>query len=48
MIFHCLPTHYIPIEEHMIEKLRDGFRHELRLGLITLQVKTVRELIESA
>ena len=32
----------------MIEKLRDGFRHELKQGLIALQFKTVRELIEAA
>ena len=32
----------------MIEKLRDGFRQELKQGLIALQFKTVRELIEAA
>ena len=32
----------------MIEKLRDGFRQELKQGLIVLQFKTVREPIEAA
>jgi hypothetical protein len=32
----------------MIEKLRDSFRQELKQGLIALQFKTVRELIETA
>jgi hypothetical protein len=32
----------------MIEKLRDGFRQELKQGLIALQFRTVRELIEAA
>jgi hypothetical protein len=45
--FHDLSLfapHYVPTEEHMIEKLRDG----LRQGLIALQFKSVRELIEAA
>jgi hypothetical protein len=32
----------------MIEKLRDGFRQELKQRLIALQFKTVRELREAA
>jgi hypothetical protein len=32
----------------MIEKLRNGFRQELKQDLIALQSKTVRELIEAA
>jgi hypothetical protein len=32
----------------MIEKLRDGFRQELKQRLIALQFKTVRELLEAA
>ena len=32
----------------MIEKLRDGFEQELKQGLIALQFKIVRELIEVA
>jgi hypothetical protein len=32
----------------MNEKLKDGFRQELRQGLIALQFKIVRELIEVA
>eukprot|EP00258_Populus_trichocarpa_P032172 XP_024448191.1 uncharacterized protein LOC112325619 [Populus trichocarpa] len=35
-------------EEHMIEKLRDGLRQDLRQGLIALRFKSVRELIEAA
>ena len=49
--FHDLSLfapHYVPTEEHMIEKLRDGFRQDLRQGLIALRFKTVRELIEAA
>jgi hypothetical protein len=49
--FHDLSLfapHYVPSEQHMIEKLRDGFRQELKQGLIALQFKTVRELIEAA
>jgi hypothetical protein len=48
--FHNLSLftpHYVPSEQHMIEKLRDGFRQELKQGLITLQFKTARELIEA-
>ena len=36
--------HYVPIEEHMIEKLRDG----LWKKLIALRFKTIRELIKAA
>jgi len=39
--------HYVPSEQHMIEKLRDDFRQELNQGLIVLQFKTVKELIEA-
>jgi hypothetical protein len=49
--FHNLSLfapHYIPTEELMIEKLRDGRQHELRQGLIDLRFKLVRELIEAA
>jgi len=49
--FHDLSLftpHYVPSEQHMIEKLRDGFREELKQGLIALQFKTVRKLIEAA
>jgi len=51
--FHDLPLfapHYVhmPTEEHMIEKLRDGLRQDLRQGLIALQFKFVRELIKAA
>ena len=49
--FHDLSLfapHYVPSEQHMIEKLRDCFRQELKHGLIALQFKIVRELIEAA
>jgi hypothetical protein len=49
--FHDLSLfapHYVPTEEHMIEKLRDGLRQDLRQGLIALRFKFVRELIEVA
>ena len=49
--FHDLSLftpHYVPSKQHMIEKLRDGFRQELKQGLIALQFKTIRELIEAA
>ena len=36
--------HYVPIEEHMIEKLRDGLWQKL----IALRFKTIRELIKAA
>jgi hypothetical protein len=48
--FHDLSLfapHFVPSEQRMIEKLRDGFRQELKQGLIALQFKTVRELIEA-
>jgi hypothetical protein len=37
--FHDLSLfapHYVPTEEHMIKKLRDGLRQELKQGLIAL------------
>jgi hypothetical protein len=40
--------HYVPIEEHMIEKLRDGLWQELKQELIALRFKTIRMLIEVA
>ena len=49
--FHDLSLfapHYVPTEEHMIEKLRDGLRQDLRQGVIALRFKTVRDLIEAA
>jgi hypothetical protein len=49
--FHDLSLfapHYVPTEEHMIEKLRDGLRQDLRQGLIALWFKSVRELIKVA
>jgi len=49
--FHDLSLfapHYVPTKEHMIEKLRDGLRQDLRQGLIALRFKSVRELIEAA
>jgi hypothetical protein len=49
--FHDLSLftpHYVPTEEHMIEKLRDGLCQDSRQGLIALKLKSVRELIEAA
>jgi CRISPR/Cas system-associated protein endoribonuclease Cas2 len=49
--FHNLSIfapYYVPSEQHMIEKLRDSFRQELKQGLIALQFKIVRELIKVA
>jgi hypothetical protein len=49
--FHDLSLfapYYVPTKQHKIEKLRDGFRQELKQGLIALQFRTVRELIEAA
>ena len=40
--------HYVSTKEHMIEKLRDGLRQDLRQGLIALWFKSIRELIEVA
>jgi hypothetical protein len=38
----------VSTKEHMIEKLRDGLRQDLRQGLIALWFKSVRALIEAA
>lgn len=38
----CMPT-----EQNRIERLKDGFRQELRKGLVTFQPKIVRELVEA-
>jgi hypothetical protein len=46
--FHDLSLfalHYVPTKKHMIEKLRDGLRQDLRQGLITLQFKSIKEFI---
>lgn len=39
-------SYYIPTEQYLIKRLREGFRHELKQGLIALQYAT-RELIEA-
>jgi len=39
---------YLPIEQHRIERLRDGLRQELRMGLVVLQFLTVRDFIVAA
>jgi hypothetical protein len=46
VLFIFFTTLMLP-EQHRIERLRDGFRQELRKGLITFQPKTVRELVEA-
>jgi len=38
---------YVPTEQHMIKKFRDGFRQKLKHGLITLQFKIMRDLTEA-
>jgi hypothetical protein len=39
---------FIPTEQYMIDRLRDGLRQDLRQGLIALRFGTTRELIEAA
>jgi hypothetical protein len=39
---------YLPTEQHRIERLRDGLRQELRMGLAALQFPTVRDFIVAA
>jgi hypothetical protein len=39
---------YLPIEQHRIERLRDGLRQELKMGLAALQFPTVRDFIVAA
>jgi hypothetical protein len=39
---------YLPTEQHRIERLRDGLRQELRMGLAALQFQTVRDFIVAA
>ena len=49
--FHDLSlfaSQFIATEQHMIDRLRDGLRQELRQGLIALRFESIRELIEAA
>jgi hypothetical protein len=39
---------YLPTEQHRIERLRDGLRQELRMGLAALQFPKVRDFIVAA
>ena len=39
---------YLPTEQHRIERLWDGLRQELRMGLAALQFPTVRDFIVAA
>jgi hypothetical protein len=39
---------YLPTEQHRIERLRDGLRQELRMGLAALQFPIVRDFIVAA
>jgi hypothetical protein len=39
---------YLPTKQHRIERLRDGLRQELRMGLATLQFSIVRDFIVAA
>ena len=49
--FHDLSLfapHFVPTEQHMVERLRDGLRQELKQGLIALPFQTARDLVEAA
>jgi len=49
--FHDLSmfaSHYVPGEQHRVERLRDGLRQKLRQGLIAFKFKTTRDLVEAA
>jgi len=49
--FHDLSmfaSHYVPGEQHRVERLRDGLRQELRQGLIAFKFETTRDLVEAA
>jgi len=39
---------FVPTEQYMVDRLRDGLRQDLRQGLITLRFGRTRELIEAA
>lgn len=39
---------FLPTKQHKIERLRDELRQDLKSGLIALQFRIVRELIEAA
>jgi hypothetical protein len=41
-------SHYVPSEQHRVERLRDGLRQELRQGLIAFKFETTRDLVEVA
>jgi hypothetical protein len=46
MNFFMFSPQYIPFEQHIVDRLRNGFRPNLKQALIAFQFKTVRELIE--
>jgi hypothetical protein len=49
--FHDLSmfaSHYVPGEQHRVERLRDGLRQELRQRLIAFKFETTRDLVEAA
>jgi len=41
-------SHYVPGEQHRVERLRDGLQQELRQGLIAFKFETTRDLVEAA
>jgi hypothetical protein len=40
-------SHYVPSEQHMVERLRDGLQQELRQGLLAFKFETTRDLVEA-
>lgn len=49
--FHDLSLfapHYVPTEQHMIDRLRDRLRPDLKQGLITHRFSSMKDLIEAA
>jgi len=41
-------SHYVPNEQHRVERLRDGLWQELRQGLIAFKFEMTRDLVEAA
>jgi hypothetical protein len=46
--FSIFTSVYLPTEQHQIERLQDGLRQELKMGLAASQFPTVRDFIEAA
>jgi len=41
-------SYYVPSEQRMVERLRDGLRQELREGLLAIKFEMTRDLVEAA